>query len=153
MNEQFAQVIRAENYGTRRRVACLASPMPLVRELGKVCRELREQAGARHDDISYHLPVQRGRDPRTVREFEAGKSQPKNLDAVLSAYEAELEIPALAIVRLALERLEKKAADQTAETIRQARAANSQARKAAPSRRTLAATPKPPSKPPRRQRQ
>lgn len=137
---------------TPRRAECLATAVGLVDELADVCASLRKEAGAREDDISYHLPLQRGRDPRTIRAFEEGRP-PKRLDDVVQAYASELGVPAVLIYRRALEQLETKVAEQVSELSRQARAENNRVRQTAPSRRTLAAKTKPPSRAPRRQRQ
>jgi len=78
--------------------------MGLVKWLGVVCKELREEQGLAHSRIGYHLREGKGGSESALRKFESGETQPRGLDKVLKAYAEELDTDPITITKMATER-------------------------------------------------
>jgi transcriptional regulator with XRE-family HTH domain len=76
----------------------------VVRALGIVCRELREEEGSSRTVIAGRVG-KRGRSEGPVAKFENGRSQPRDLDAMIEAYADALNHEALAIWEMGLDRV------------------------------------------------
>jgi predicted transcriptional regulator len=75
-------------------VASLLVPSEMVVHLGKALRELRRQKRIRLIEIAYPLR----KSEASMSRFEGGRVQPTDLDAVVNAYAAELDMEPLARV-------------------------------------------------------
>lgn len=80
--------------------------MGLIQHVGAVCAELRGKAGIKPEKIAVQLREGEGEGVTKVHRFEAGKSQPRDVNEIVMIYAAMTQTPYGAIWRRALERYE-----------------------------------------------